>query len=296
MPLIGFLKYLLVATVLLTSCAMDKKMFLEGKLIYTVRGGELGSISFTGSGNKHSIIYTSKELSTINALTSVSGNTLLFDECVNGACALKSYSIENGRATHLRTGRLPTYISKYGKLFFYDESYDGSHLLFSSSLDDINDTTIIAEEPKAKLLPNGISQTITSPVVSKSNHEIIFIGKDENLWEYDFVNAKLLPMNIDGCRPIAWRDELNQLLCSDLNTWELFLLNMQDMSKEDIPVLKGAYGFVYVPTNDILIYGKTRSRALISETYDIFAYSFSNKKEIIIKKDSHIAGGIWLDN
>ncbi|MGB4924234.1 MAG: hypothetical protein WBO98_08640, partial [Candidatus Nitrotoga sp.] len=63
---------------------------------------------------------------------------------------------------------------------------------------------------------------------------------------------------------------------------------------EKLPQLKGASGLVYLPNDDVIIYGKSRMRMLISETYDIFAYSFDTKKEIKLRTSSHISSGVWL--
>ncbi len=292
-----FLKTLLATTVLSTSCNTDENMNIEGQLIYTDGGSSVNAIALGTSDYSFSSLYKSKEMSVINHLTRENGNAILFGECaITGECVIKRYPVETGQVALLRSGRLPSYISNHDKLFFYDKASDDDNWLFVTSLGDIKNATKIAEEPKRKTLPNGISQPVTMPVIHISNDEIIFVGKDEQLWLYNIANTKSTPMDIKGCRPILWRDKRDQLLCSDWDTWDIFLLDINTKNKVEVPELKGAYGFVYVPSSDALIYGRTRSRALIGEVYDIFLYSFADKKEKRIKENLHIAGGVWIES
>lgn len=294
MPLSYFLKILLTSIVLLTSCTADENMNIEGRLIYIVRGGNVGAITFSASGYDFSSFYDSKVVSAINHLTREHDNAILFDECIMGKCSIKRSSMKTGQVTLLHSGRLPSYIPNHEKLFFYDKASDGNGWLFVTSLGDIKNAIKIAEEPKWKTLPNGISQPVAIPVIQISNDEVIFVGKDEQLWLYNIANTKLVPMDIKDCRPILWMDKRDQLLCSDWDTWDAFLLDIKTKNKVEMPGLKGAYGFVYVPSSNALIYGRTRSRLLIGEAYDIFLYSFADKKEERIKENSHLAGGVWI--
>jgi len=294
MSLNDFLKILLFAVVPLTSCTADENMNIEGRLIYIVRGGNVGAITFSASEYIFSSFYESEGVSAINHLTRENDNALLFDECIRGKCSIKRFSLKTRQVTLLRSGSLPSYISNHDKLFFYDRASDGVSWLFEASLGDIKNATKIAKEPEWKTLPNGIRQSVTTPVIHISNDEVTFVGKDEQLWLYNIANTKLASMNIKGCRPILWMDKRNQLLCSDWDTWDTFFLDLKTKNKEEMPDLKGAYGFVYVPSSDALIYGRTRSRLLVGEAYDIFLYSFADKEEKRIKDNAHFSGGVWI--
>jgi hypothetical protein len=295
MPLNNCLKILLVTAVFSAGCNADESMNIAGKLIYTDGGSNINSIALNSSKHDISTLYKSDGISAINHLVKGNGKEILFDECISGKCSIKQYSMSAGQAKFLRSGSLPSYMSSHDKLFFYDELDGGDNWLFVSSLDDINNATKISEEPKWKTLPSGIKQPVTIPVVQISNDEIIFVGKDGQLWLYYVPNRESSIMDIKGCRPMLWRDGRNQLLCSDWDTWDMFLLDIKTGNKIDMPELKGAYGFVYVPSSDALIYGRTRSNFIFGEAYDIFFYRFSDKNEKRISKDAHLAEGVWIE-
>ncbi len=73
------------------------------------------------------------------------------------------------------------------------------------------------------------------------------------------------------------------------------MLDLHTRKKEKVSGLNNAYGFVYIARFDSVIFGKARSRLPFGESYDIFSYSFSENKEAIVKKNSHIAAGLWMD-
>ena len=295
MSLNNHLKTLLVTAVFFTGCSTDESMNIAGKLIYSDGDGSINAISFNSSGYGISSLYKSESISAINYITRENNEIILFDECISGRCSIKQYSMKTRQARLLRSGRFPSQLRNHDKLFFYDELPGGDNWLFEATLDDIKNTIRISEEPRWKTLPSGIKQPITMPVVQISNDEIIFVGKDGHLWLYNVSSTESSSMGINDCRPMLWRGEHNQLLCSDWDTWDVFLLDIKTRDKAEIPELKGAYGFVYVPSSDALIYGRTRSRFIFGEAYDIFFYRFSNKKEKRIKKDAHLAEGIWME-
>lgn len=288
--------FLLVYIVLCMACHAGENMNAKGQLVYTSGDGSINAIDFSSPDYNISLLYRSKEVAAIDHLTIVNNDAILFGECpIAGRCAIKQYSVGTGDSSFLRTGRLPGYISNHDRLFFYDRGPDGNSWLLSASLKNLNDAIkIIAKEPELKTLPNGIKQSITMPVIQISNDEILFVGEDGQLWRYNIANQELISMNISDCRPILWRERRNQLLCSDWDTWSLFLLDISTKNIIEMPELKGGYSFVYIPNSDSLVFGRTRSKYFVGEAYDIFQYSFVDKKENKIKKDSHIAAGVWL--
>ena len=291
-----FLNILLVSTLVLSICDADESVNINGQLIYTDGGSSVNAISWGSSGCRFSSLYKNEEISAIDHLTRVNSDAVLFGECnVMGDCVIRRYSLDAKQGGVIRTGRMPSYISNHDKLFFYDESFDGKKWLFMAPLGDVKNAEKIFEEPKWMTLPSGINQSVAMPVTQISNDEVIFVGEDRQLWLYDITNSELVPMDIGDCRPILWRNDRDQLLCSDWDTWDMFLLDIRSKGKVDLPGLKGAYGFVYIPSSDALIYGRTRSRFVVGEAYDIFFYSFSNQKEKRIKKDFHLAGGVWIE-
>lgn len=272
-------------------------MNIKGRIIYTSGGKEVNTINISPSKSDALPLYKSvKNVATINYITKVNNNTLLFDECaVTGSCYIKRYSMDVGQDDILFPGRLPSYILNHNKLFFYGESPDNQNWLYVISYEDESSSSKIIKEPKWRMLPNGIRQPVTIPVIQISKNEVLFVGEEEQLLKYNILNKKLIPTGINNCRPILWKEKTNQLLCSDWNTNMPFLLDIETLDKTDIQDLEGAYGFIYMPTSDSLIYGRTRLNFFIGEAYDIFHYSFANKKEERIIKNVHVAAGVWLD-
>ncbi|MCU7836955.1 MAG: hypothetical protein KZQ83_17095 [gamma proteobacterium symbiont of Taylorina sp.] len=280
-----------------SACNAGKYVNAKGRFIYTSGDGSINSINFNTSDFKTLSIYKSKTMSTIDNLVKSDDNTVLFGECpISGGCIIKQYSIDTMQSRLLRTGRLSNYIINHNKVFFYDKASDDKNWLFVASVNNINEARKVAKEPLSITLPNGIKQSIAMPVIQILKNDIIFVGEDKELWEYNIVENKTTPTGIKDCRPALWIDKRDNLLCTSWNKWEPFLLNLNTNNRVKISHLKGAYGFEYIPENDALIYGRTKSKYLIGETYNIYYYSFLDRKEKKIKKDSHIAAGVWFNN
>jgi len=284
-----------VFIVLSTACTAGENMNANGKFVFTDGSSTINAIDFSSSEFSTSTIFKSKEVGAINHLIRVDSNTILFGECpISRECVLRQYSIDVGKSEVLRTGRLPSYLPNHKRLFFYDKASDGSNWLYETALDNITEVKKVAKEPSKKVLPNGVKQSVSVPVVQVSNNEIIYVGDDKQLWLYNIIDKKRESTEIKNCRPILWREKHNQLLCSDWETWTPFLLDLNTKRKVKISELKEAYGFAYIKESDTLIYGKTRLKAMVDETYDIFLYSFQNKEEKRIKKNTHLASGVWF--
>jgi hypothetical protein len=268
-------------------------MNINGRLIYTDGGGNINAIQIDSSESELRRIYSSNDIVAINALTNVDSGIMLFDEC-SGRCNITQIFMNTGKVQVLHSGRLPSYISEHESLFFYDKASDGSSWLFMAPMRDINLKTKVAKEPEWRILPNGISMPIAIAALQTSSDEVIFLGEGEQLWKYNIAREKKKPMNIGNCLPLAWIEEYGQLLCSDFSAQNVFLLDPDSRIEVKLPELKGAYGFVYVPGTDFLVYGRTRPSFFIWEAYDIFIYSLKDKKEKMIKRNSHISDGVWL--
>lgn len=286
---------LLVAITFISSCNAGEYMNTKGHLVYTSGDGSINSINLNSSSLHNSPLYKSESVSVIDNLTRKGYKDILFGECpIAGECIIKHYSVDKKETKVLRTGKLPSYIDIHDKLFFYDEVDHDNNWLFVSSIKNIKNAIKVSKEPKKKTLPNGIKQSITTPVIQISNSEVIFVGEDERLWLYNIMKEKIISTDINNCRPILWVEKQRKLLCSTWDTWTPFLLDLNTKNQVEMPILKRAYGFTYIPEDNALIYGKTRSKNIIGEAYDIFLYSFSDNKEKRIMKDSHISSGVWL--
>lgn len=298
MPLIQWSLTLILLTyvLLLLSCGASRSMIVEGQLIYTGGGNSIEVISLWEKERNPFVIYEEPGIAAIYHITKMNDSVLFFDTCSGKPhCMIQQLNLSTKEVLVTRTGYLPQYISGHDQLFFYDQSADNGNWLFMATLADVNSITKIAKAPKNKTLPNGIQLLGIMPVVQISTDEVVFLNEEGQLTIYNIANAKPSPLGIDDCRPIFWRQSTQQLFCTNWRAKEPFLLDLHTRKKEKVSVLNNAYGFVYIAGLDSVIFGKTRSRLPFGESYDIFSYSFTENKESIVKKSSHIAAGLWMD-
>lgn len=276
-------------------CSTNGDIELTGQLIYTGGGNKVKSLNLNRAESDPVVLYESRsDVAAIGHLARIDNNSFLFDMCpVTEECVIKHYDLNSGRERTIRRGRLPTYDPHKRMLFLYEGSDGERGWLVTSTLENPQAIARVAKEPKRKLLANGITQSVTTPVIQALPNQIVFTGEDTQLWMYNTSDSKLKPTGIKNCRALVWGSKTKQLLCSDWDTWEIFLLDLQTGRKEEHPELKGAYGFVYLPEYDSLVYGRTRGRVPAGEGYDIFCYSFKDEKEWKIRANDHIANGIY---
>lgn len=286
---------LFIPIVFFTACFAGENVRIKRMFVYTDGSSTIDTIDFSSPGLHASSLYRSAEIGSINYLTRANSNAIFFDECpIVGECTIKRLSIDHGKPEVFRKGRLPSYVPIHNKLFFYDTEIDGSNWLYEISENNKAKAVKIAKEPKKKTLPNGVKHSISMPVIQISNDNIVYVGEDEQLWIYNIVKKRIIATRIIDCRPILWIEKHNQLLCSDWEKWSLFLIDVNTREKSELSNLNGAYGFSYDLENDVLVYGRTRLKAMVDEGYDIFLYSIEDKKEKRVGKDTHLAAGVWL--
>jgi len=194
----------------------------------------------------------------------------------------------------MRSGRLPTYIPESKTVLFYDvdEKSGGTWLhIVDMKTPDISHK--IAKAPADIILPNGLPYPLVTQPLQISGDKIIFVGYDQNLWIYQIKSSRLTPTNIKKCAPQVWRSRSQQLVCYDWESQEFYQTTLAGHA-EKFPQLKGAYGLVYIPSDDVIVYGKARLKMLVSEAHDIFAYSFITKMQVKVRTNSNITSGIWF--
>ena len=158
----------------------------------------------------------------------------------------------------------------------------------------LNTSHKVAKAPADIILLNGLPYPlITQPIQIYSN-EVIFVGEDQSIWIFHISSSKLTPTNIKNCIPQIWRNRSQQLVCYDWKLNEFYQTSLISGYTEKLPQLKGAYGLVYIPNDDVIIYSRARLKMLVLETYDIFAYSFTTKKHVKIRASSYINSGVWF--
>ncbi len=282
---------------ILTSCHLSSKVDIPGGLVYSSGGMDIEWISF--ETRMPSVIYRNPENgATIDRLTKVTDEQFIFEECSGmGDCALKEFNLKTSTAKILRLGIKPTYIPESNSLFFYSVPNGGvkENWLFVVDKDIPNLPHKVAKAPTSNDPQVSWVYSVT-PVVRISPDEVLLVGEDHQLWIYRISRFDMSPTGIKNCLPQFIRSKTQQLVCYDAKTWDVYQIDLNTKRTEALPQLKGALGFVYIPKYDTVIYGKTRLYMLISETSDIWAYSFNTQEKIKIRSPhAYIASGFWLD-
>ncbi len=274
---------------------MSETVKLSGQLVYSAGSNDISLIEL-----RNLKYYSLGSFSTdsINHLTKLSDHVILFEDCAGirkPNCLLREFDMDAKTPTTLRSGYLPTYILESKTLLFYDlDEESGQKWLYVADIRTPGTARKIAKAPVDMTLPNGLTYPLITQPIQISTDEVIFVGEDQNLWIFQISNSKLTATGIKACAPYVWRKRTQQLISYDWNSQEFHQITLKTGHAEKMPQLKGASGLVYLPNDDVIIYGKSRMHMLISETYDIFAYSFDTKKEIRLRARSHISSGVWL--
>lgn len=117
-----------------------------------------------------------------------------------------------------------------------------------------------------------------------------YLSKDGEVWSYEYKYKDYTSLSDNGCFPLLWLNENNKILCNSLNFKNIFIYDLNNGVKKALPVLDGAYGFIYESSRNSLLYGKTEG-SVFGEKYSIYKYDLSNDEEYLILKDSHLSGG-----
>lgn len=271
-------------------------MKLSGRIVYSSGTNQIDLIKLDGFGVDNVGQVSSGEY--IDYFTLLSDGLILFENCAwnrKQNCILMKFDIDTKRASVLRSGYLPTYILEAQALLFYDlDEKSGQKWLYIADLKNPFISKKIAKAPAERILPNGLKYSLTTQPVQISNDEFVFVGEDSALWIFQISSAKLRSTGIKESIPRLWRKRTQHLICYDLKTKEFYQISLMTGHIEKLPQLKGAYGLVYLPNDDAIIYGKSHLNMLISEKYDMFAYHFDSKKEIKLRDNISISSGLWL--
>lgn len=282
------------------SCRLRGEANLSGRLIYTNGGKYIDALDLDALTRE--ILYEGQyDGINIQSITKIAAGKFLFSEC-DGLrkphCLLKEFEVAAGTAKTLRPGRMPVYVAQSGSVFFYDSSSKdaGEEWLFVAERNALDTARRIAKAPTAKLLPNGLSYELETPVVEISPDEIVFVGEDRQLWIYQISTSRLTPTGVHNARPKVWRSWTQQLICYDWESEEAYQIDLKTKRTEKLPFLKKAWGIVYIPHTDTLMYSESRLYLFISETSDIWAYKFGTGERVKVQPHVAMATGIWLEH
>ena len=273
-------------------------MHLTGRLVYSRGGNDIQMLDF-GTMERETVYEGAYVGIGINHLTKLTENTFVFEDCHGTRdpnCLLKEFDMDHRSVNTLRSGRMPSYLAGSNSLFFYDSLGDkGEQWLFVAGKDTVDTASQVAKAPPEHVSSMGMTYSRMAPAVQISPDEVAFLGDEEEIWTYKISQARLASTEIEHCKPIAWRKETQHLFCWDWESKYFSQVDLKTKRAEKLSQLGDAYSLVYLPKHDALIYGKGRLRFFISETSDIFAYSFGNGKTVRLLKDAYITSGVRFD-
>ncbi len=267
----------------------DEKM--EGMLVGTGSCNEI--VLYDLTSKKRETIY--KISGDIGAITKVDNRTFLFCERqwfpVNDKSIIRQYDLKNRSVKTLFEGSGPTYIPKYKKIYF------------ERSLSDLNeragyprrekDWLFVADyEDLSKIKKTAVPGDMNcSSIIQISPDEILVYGCDRRLRIYHLTSKRFSPTVFRNlASSMVWRKKTNELLCCDWDTRKVYLADIVSGKKKEIPKLKGAYGFIYFPEQDALIYSRSCFEANRS-----YYYSFESGDERSIGgTPGGDSGYIWI--
>jgi hypothetical protein len=274
---------------------MSETIKLSGQLVYSAGGNDISLIELNNL--KHSSL-DSFSTDSINNFTRLSAHAVIFEDC-DGLrepnCLLKEFDSGTKSLNTLRSGQLPTYVPESNMLLFYEQdevSREG--WLYIADIRTPNNSRKVAKAPSSPDSKIGWFYYVR-PVIQISPNNVLLVGEDFQIWNYDISLSVLNPTGIKNCLPQFIRSYTQQLICYDTKTRDVYQVDLKSQHVELLPQLKGAHGFVYIPKYDTVIYGKTRLYMLMFETSDIWAYDFNKQEKVKIKSKADIASGVWLE-
>lgn len=279
----------------LIGCYSNNAMELAGGLIYSSGANDIEFLNL--DSKKSFVIYKSAHnVAIIDHLMKIKDKRFMFEECSGtGPCLIKEFNTGNGMEKAIRQGIYPTYIAENDSIFFYNTpERNKENWLFISDRGGTGEPLKIIKAPISDD-PRIDWWYLVTPVVKISSDEVVLVGEDRQLWIYQMSKSVLTPTGITKCLPQFFRNRARQLVCYHHDTWDIYQIDLKTKQTEQLSKLEGAHGLVYIPEHDVVIYGKDRLHFLISETSDIFAYSFSTGKNTGIRPRAYVASGFWID-
>lgn len=266
---------------------------MQGKLI--LDENNISLVNLESPRNKVMLLKQPAGLRRIGGMTRVDDHSFIFSDEKPSSFEdrfIKRFDLASGEVKTLGKGGGPmVYLPERRVLFFYRWVPDGGIDYFGRPCPD---EWLVAADPEnidgfTRIVPS--SRTYELPIVQISPDEVVIYGEGERLWVYDFSDSRLKPTGIKNCWPGIWREKTKEFLCSDCGTEEIFLVNLVTGEKREVPKLKWAQGFIYIPDADAVVYAK--------ECRDfsnlIYFYSFEKDEEIRVRGTyGGSFQGIWM--
>jgi len=291
-----------------TACSSAKDILVEGRVIFSTQSinSTLWGVHTDKPNDKTTLFKFPKDSTDIKHLTKINQDTFVFSVMGNSLEPGKENDRELIELNHrtgvyrrLREGDNSVYIPKHHKLIFY--SYYGGLLIADY------------DSPIESAIPIGRGLGgIYLQVIPISDDEIVMTKYDKKSrpignWKYNIVTkdfTELIALKECSLTGI-WRSKTKQLLCKRLvdlhgNGRKIiskqFYLTSLDGIREKMVPLNNVDPALYVEEHDVLIVGVTRLEYFPPrEAHDMWAYSFSEDKDMRLFKDTwvKVGGLVW---
>ena len=212
---------------------------------------------------------------------------------------LVKFNLTSHQITTMRNGEDQTYVEESRKLFFYcqvsfDEKMGSKYGLYVASMDSLERPMLLAKSPAPPHSP-------VAPVQISAD-EIVFIGEDANIWEYNIASNSLISTGIPGdYRPIAWIKAKGVLLCSLPDSGiGLYGVNLITKEKRRLGIIKDILDteLGYIEKYNVVIYSDV-NHGLFGElsgtSHDLYVYSFSKQVSEKLASNLRMDSEVYLD-
>ena len=214
-----------------------------------------------------------------------------YDDGIAGK-RIKQYSFSKKELITLCDGRFPTYLPERRVFFFYRRDGDVSdevYALYWAPLgrpEDAHKVDTNVSKNKGCCVPSWKYLRFLRPVVQVSESEVAFMDRDLSLYIYSLDTGKTAKVKgVKKFLPVFHREQTNELYGRSYDAESSHSkLNLSTMK-----VTQVQEGFVirslYSEKHDTIFYSRSRESLLDNKTYDLMAYSFSDKKHFLVSEN-----------
>lgn len=228
---------------------------LSGYLIYSAGNNKIHILNLETIEEKE-IYKGDKHYFFINNITYGPNGKLIFSEgFANWEILIKELDLSDGTIKTLGNGFYATYIRESKKLFYYFQANKAAKIeLRLAEGFDLKNSKTLALAPPPYVRPNGNGINLYGPPIQVSDKEIVFVGEDQKLWKYDFLNNQYHSFNnIPICIPSVWRAKNKTLICEDLDAGNFAQVNLDTLEITHLDLFHDWGNLFYLSEYDALI-------------------------------------------
>lgn len=275
-------------------------MPLSGQIIYGVSNRVE---AFTIDDAQRTILRQLPHL--INGLSKIDEEHFLLAVSTVAGYSILNTDPRTGETKFVHKGWSPTYVPKHQKVFFFDTNPKSTSRSYAKTGPRLYMADMEHPTQSVKQIGADQGRFSSSPIIQVSPDEVVFLIRDDGKsppYIYNLVTDTLKPLPFTRpCRPYVWRSKTRQLLCSEPygSPPNFFFVDLEGTRIEDLSMDPIFLPVLYIAKHDVLIGSAGRVQRIppIGETYDIWAYSFKEKKSWRLLKDATLSHGsaIWFE-